>query len=599
MEDILKMKAQALPNPESLTIDPEHYYRQVICGYYQFDCAVKENVTRSAKFYIPENTVFNQPTIFVAVPDGEDSWEFLVKSGWKQMADEKSLSIVVMEPENGAWGDEEAEIEYITALNEDVSFRPFFCAFPSNFYGVAYGAAADILAKQTRRFPKCWAGAAILGSRGMTKEEKEWLEEKPTKVPGVTCSQVQMPVWIAAPERSETVERELSYYKTANHSGEECACPADGSSTVWLPKKGGTVDEHWCAKVVFDRKSWEECVGYSYSAALYEEVFRGVYRYPGNGNGALRYNQDIRARGFEKFSAKVAGGFYEDGRDSYRREWWVYVPETADTSKPMPAVFVFHGAGGSCDEIADRSGWAYVAEKYGFLILCPGASVPNRVRHVSNMVTNEMLRSMWNTGNPQKERPADMLFIDYLYQWLTAHYNVDKSRIYASGQSSGGMMSWACVAYRPDYFAATAPVSAKCIDIESEHPNPPVDGSVIPVMTNLGLEDNMFKGGYGTPDAKFLVDHWCGRFHLEPGWEGYTYDDGGQNCSFQDGLFTNYIFRTKAGVPLLRCVEAATKAHAIWPSECEMAWTEWFTKFSKDPETKELYYEGKKVEIEA
>ena len=58
MEDILKMKAQALPNPESLTIDPEHYYRQVICGYYQFDCAVKENVTRSAKFYIPENTVF-------------------------------------------------------------------------------------------------------------------------------------------------------------------------------------------------------------------------------------------------------------------------------------------------------------------------------------------------------------------------------------------------------------------------------------------------------------------------------------------------------------------------------------------------------------
>lgn len=590
-----QVQAQALPDVESLTIDPEHYYRQVLHGYYQFDCVVQEGVTRSAKFYIPENTVFNQPTVFVAVPDGEESWEFLVKSGWKQMADERHLCIVLMEPENGAWKDEEADMAYIAALNEDVSFRPFFCAFSSNFYGVAYGTAADTLGKQARRSPKCWAGIALLGSQGMTEEEKTFLEEKETKVPGVTCSQVQMPVWIAVAEKTEDVERELAFYCGADHSGGSRTMEAGGE--IWTPQAGGTVDEHWCANVVFDRRNWEDCLGFDCACRIYDTVFAGVYRYPGNGNGALRRNGDIRSRGFQKFSEKVAGGYHEDGRDSYRREWWVYLPESADRTKPVPAVFVFHGAGGSCDEIADRSGWAYVAEKYGFLIICPGASVPNRVRYVSNMVTNEMFRSMWNTGNPQKERPADMLFIDYLYRWLTEHYNVDRSRIYASGQSSGGMMSWACAAYRPDYFAATAPVSAKCIDIESEHPNPPVDGSIIPVMTNLGLEDGMFKGGYGTEDAKALIDHWCSRFHLEPGWDGYTYADGGRNCSFQDGLFTNYLFRTKDGVPILRCVEAATKAHAIWPSECEMAWTQWFSRFSKDPETKELYYDGKKVEI--
>ncbi len=596
MEAETKMKAQALPDPESLTIDPDNYYRQVLHGYYQFDCAVEENRVRSSKFYIPENTVFNQPTIFVGVPNGEDSWDFLVKSGWKQAADEKGLSIVMMEPENGVWGDEEQEIAYITALNEDVTFRPFFCAFSSNFYGAAYGEAADILAKQAGRFPKCWAGAAFFGTSGMTEEEEKNLENRTTKVPGVACSQVQMPVWISAPDQNENVERMISFYRRADHSGEG---EKDGEGrTIWNPEKGGTMDEHWCAKVVFDRKSWEECMGYSYAAAVYDRVFRGVYRYPGNGNGALRYNESIVSRGFKKFSAKVAGGFFGDGSDSYRREWWVYVPETADCSRPLPAVFVFHGAGGSSDEIADRSGWACVAEKYGFLIICPGASVPNRVRRVSGMVTNEMFRSMWNTGNPRKDRPADMLFVDYLYNWLTENYSVDKSRIYASGQSSGGMMSWACAAYRPDYFAAVAPVSAKCIDIESENPNPPVDGSIIPVMTNLGLEDNMFKGGYGTPDAKYLVDHWCSRFGLEPGWDGYTYAGSGDKFSFRDGLFTNYIFRTKSGVPLLRCVEAATKAHAIWPSECEMAWTEWFVKFSKDPETKELYYEGKKVETD-
>ena len=36
-----QVQAQALPDVESLTIDPEHYYRQVLHGYYQFDCVVQ------------------------------------------------------------------------------------------------------------------------------------------------------------------------------------------------------------------------------------------------------------------------------------------------------------------------------------------------------------------------------------------------------------------------------------------------------------------------------------------------------------------------------------------------------------------------------
>lgn len=621
-----KVKAQDLPDAGSLVIDREHYYRQVLHGYYNFDCVVNDHLTRSAKFYVPENSVYNQPTVFIAVPDGRETYGFLVESGWKQMADERGLYIVMMEPAHGGWKDTDEEAAYITALNEDVNFRPFFCAFSSNFYGVGYGESAAILGRQSRKCPKCWAGVALLGRSSMEEDEAEALDFLETRVPGVKYSQVQMPVWITAATDGEPAggnpcggnppngnpaggnsyggksdvqnlpeERLVQYYRKANHSMAQPRC--SGSRRIYYPEKGGTIDEHWCSLVVIDKRDWRECLGFGYSSEIYDTVFKGVYRYPGNLNGALRRNPDIRDRGFQKFSAKVAGGFCQDKSDVYTRQWWVYVPKTVDQSAPFPAVFVFHGAGGSGDEIADRSGWSYVAEKYGFLILCPGASVPNRVRRVSSMVTNEMFRSMWNTGNAQADRPSDMLFVDYLYQWLTSRYHVDKSRIYASGQSSGGMMSWACAAYRPDYFAASAPVSAKIIDIESENPNPPVEGSVIPVMTNLGLEDNMFKGGYGTMDAKYLIDHWCGRFGLEPGWEGYTYDDGGKKCSFREGLFTNYIFKTKKGVPILRCVEAAAKGHAVWPTECEMAWTEWFARFSKDPVTKELYYNGEKVII--
>ena len=51
-----------------LTVDPKHYYRQVLHGYYNFNCVVSEGVTRTAKFYVPEGSVYNQPTVFLMVP---------------------------------------------------------------------------------------------------------------------------------------------------------------------------------------------------------------------------------------------------------------------------------------------------------------------------------------------------------------------------------------------------------------------------------------------------------------------------------------------------------------------------------------------------
>lgn len=585
------IKAQSLPDAESLKIDRGNYYKQALQGYYQFDCVVSEAKVRSAKFYIPANSIYNQPTVFILIPGQTDAYEFLVTSGWKKMSDEKGIYIVLLEPdEEGLWQGDEIEEVYINALREDVSYRPLFCAFSPNFYAVAYGEAADLLGRQSRKNPKAWAAVALIGATGMEEQEKQSLETTDSKVSEVLLSQVQMPVWVVPGERNEKIERLLDYYKNANHSGAEPHLLEEVQ--LFAPLPGGTVDEHWCAKVVYQTGEWSRCLGYEYSQRIYEEVFKGIYRYPGNGNGALRHHNDINQRGFQKFSEKVAGGYREDGGDTYQRVWWVYVPETVDKTKLSPAVFVFHGAGGSGDEIADRSGWAEVADKKGLILICPSASNPNRVRNVSGIRTNEMFRSMWNTGDAQEERPADILFLDYLYKWLTDKYPVDPSRIYASGQSSGGMMTWACAAYRPDYFAAVAPVSAKVISMESETYNPPVKRSLVPIMANLGLEDQMFAGGFGTEDAKELIDLWCNRYHLTKSWDSYTYNHSGETYSFKDGVFTNFIFQTQEGVPLLRCVEADTKHHAIWPSECEMIWDQWMSKFSKNPETKELYYKG-------
>lgn len=585
--------AKQLPDASTVTIDKKHYYRQFLHGYYQFDCVVSAGVMRSAKFYIPEGSVYNQPTIFIGVPGGANPWEFMVASGWKGLSDDYGLYLVLMEARGDVgWQKDEADLDYLNALNNDLAVRPMFCSFQANFYAVAYGDAADPVGAQSRKTPRAYAAAALIGTKGMSAEEAKMLKAAPSRVEGVYCNEVQWPIWLGFAEQNEAVERAISYYRYVNHSVDSET--SDGTRKTWLPEAGGTVDEHWCAKVVADFRPWEECVDWQYSEAILTGLFDGIYRYPGTNNGALRQAGNIYERGFQKFSSDVWGGYYADKRDTYCREWYVYIPEGASRHDEIPAVFVFHGAGGSGDEIGDRIGWSYVAEKYGFMIIMPTASEPNEVRFISDIQTNNIFRPMWNVGYPQPERPNDMKFLDFLYQWLTDNYPVDQSRIYGSGQSSGGMMSWACAAYRPDYFAAVAPFSARNIDIEAternEQERPPVEGSMVPIMANLGCCDAAFKGGFSA--AQELVDYWCERYSLTKKWADYSYMDGGKNCSFREGLMTHYVFETEDGVPMVYLTETDTKAHATWPSECESVWNEFFIKFAKNPVTKALYYEG-------
>lgn len=588
--------AQRLPDGAEATIDRQHYYRQFLHGYYQFDCVVSQSVVRSAKIYVPEGAAYNQPTVFIGVPGGENPWDFMLKSGWKELSDLYGLYLVLMEAEGNSWDKGQADIDYLNALVSDLSYRPMFCTFQASFYAAAYGDAADPVGRQSRKSPRAYAAIALVGTKGLSADEENMLKSSETRVSGVTYAQVQYPVWLVNVDDSEDAKRQIEYYKAANHSVKDGLL--DGSRTIWVPQKGGTVDEYWCAKVIVDNADWKECINRGYSEVILAELFNGIYRYPGNNNGALRASGNIYARGFRKFSADVWGGYCADKRDTYRREWYVYVPASAPKGEKLPLVFVYHGAGGSGDEIADRIGWSYVANKYGFMIVAPTASLLNKVREVSNIRTNEIFRAMWNTGYPQPEFPDDMRFLDFLYNWVIENYPVDRSRVYASGQSSGGMMTWASAAYRPDYFAAVAPFSAPGIGVAG-NPNVtdtsvvPVESSKVAITANLGRCDATFKGGFS--NSENIVDYWVKRYSLTKKWSEYSYSDGGKNCSFKDGLISHYIFNTADGVPMLHLTETDTKAHAAWPSECEMVWTTFLNKFTKDPETKELFYEGKSV----
>ncbi|MGI6699554.1 MAG: alpha/beta hydrolase family esterase [Christensenellales bacterium] len=595
--------AQELPDAEDMIINYDDYYGQVIQGYYNFDCLVSEGLYRTAKFYIPENTVYNQPTVFIMVPAGVNTYGFLVESGWKDAADKFVFHVVLMETdESGVWGNIDDEIAYLSALRDDVSYRPFFVSFSSNFYAIAYDNAADVLMKHAMRNPNQWTSVTAVGVTGMDKAYIEELKATPSKEAGKNLNDIPVPVFMVAEERTPEVENLIEYWKEANAT-EDVQYSCAYADEVYIPAAWTTteaMDNEPVAKVFFSTAPIEDYYKPENVATIYNDFMRSAMRYPGYGNGALRAFQDIYKAGFVKHKGKVAGGYAEDGSDLYNREWFVYVPDSVNLNEPASVVFVFHGAGGTGDEIAGRTGWIKVANDRGLILVCPTGSHRLSIRNVSDITTNELFRAMWNTSGATAECPDDVAFVRYLVDWVKENHNVDVGRIYATGQSSGGAMSCAVGYYLSDIFTATAPVSAISFNqtnAENALNNP------IPIMPCIGTGDPYFaKAGFGSEGEGFsagkaFVTYWTERYNTVQKWEDFTYMCDNPVYSYQAGIYRNYVFRTKDGVPMVRCVEAVGKAHAYLPSEAYMIWDEFFATFHKDTEGN-LFYMNTLVELD-
>lgn len=131
------------------------------------------------------------------------------------------------------------------------------------------------------------------------------------------------------------------------------------------------------------------------------------------------------------------------------REALVFVPESARVS-PAPVILVFHGHGGTMNRMA----------KLGFESLWPEAIVmcPQGLPSVTGN-DPEGKRSGWQ----QKAGDAgdrDLALVDAMLTTVRDTYNVDNSRVFATGHSNGGAFTYLLGAARPEDFAAIAPSAA-------------------------------------------------------------------------------------------------------------------------------------------
>jgi polyhydroxybutyrate depolymerase len=151
--------------------------------------------------------------------------------------------------------------------------------------------------------------------------------------------------------------------------------------------------------------------------------------------------------------------------DNLEREYILYVPANYTGDEAVPLVFNFHGLGSNATEQMFYGEFRPIADTAGFLVVHPEGTVYQNQQH-------------WNVGGFTTGSTVDDVgFTEALLDHLAANYNIDLSRVYSTGMSNGGYMSFLLACQLSDKIAAIASVTGSMTpetfdNCDPQHPTP-------------------------------------------------------------------------------------------------------------------------------
>lgn len=212
----------------------------------------------------------------------------------------------------------------------------------------------------------------------------------------------------------------------------------------------------------------------------------------------LRQSPDYIAN--EAATAKMVSGpgdyDFSILHDDLTRLYKVHVPPGYDINNSSPVIIAFHGGGGNAENCVDSFRLNEKSDIEGFIVVYPEGTGPQ--------VKGEVFGT-WNAGRccpPAMDNNVDDVgFIECMLEELENDFNIDETRIYATGMSNGAQMCYRLACELANKIAAIAPCGS-IGTFDNCTPSRPV-----PVMHFHGLEDPccFYDGGQcGTCMAEFL-----------------------------------------------------------------------------------------------
>ncbi len=169
--------------------------------------------------------------------------------------------------------------------------------------------------------------------------------------------------------------------------------------------------------------------------------------------------------------------------DDVERGFGWYAPADLGPA-PAPVVLILHGGGGNAEGLwaaDDGRAWRRLADEHGLILLLPeGRPDPNKPgAHHWNDCRKDVLE-------PDAASTADDVgFLQAVVTWSKGQWTVDPNRIFVTGASNGGMMSYRLAMEAPGFLAAVGAIIANLPD-PSECPGP---FTPLPVLIMNGTAD--------------------------------------------------------------------------------------------------------------
>jgi polyhydroxybutyrate depolymerase len=141
--------------------------------------------------------------------------------------------------------------------------------------------------------------------------------------------------------------------------------------------------------------------------------------------------------------------------DGLTRMYRVHVPRKYRAATPAPLVLAFHGGGGDMNYMANDKYYGLVskAEAEGFIVVFPSG--------FSRLNSGKL--ATWNAGTccagARDRNVDDVGFVRAIIGNVTRQLDIDRNRIYATGMSNGGMMTYRLACEMADTFKGIAAVA--------------------------------------------------------------------------------------------------------------------------------------------
>jgi len=191
-----------------------------------------------------------------------------------------------------------------------------------------------------------------------------------------------------------------------------------------------------------------------------------------------------------KAQTTISGSFDFEG---INRTYRLYVPASYNAAQPAPLLFNLHGYGSNNLEQELYGDFRPISDTAGFIIVHPNGTV------------DQSGNRFWNTfGNASVN---DVGFLSALIDTISAGYSIDPDRIYSTGMSNGGFMSYELACFLSHRITAIASVTGSMIWLKLQTCNPQ---HPTPVMQIHGTADLTvpYNGNFAFAHIDTLVKYW-------------------------------------------------------------------------------------------